>query len=73
MEELPPYQKIPEQPINETVAKSISRESAFSKPGSPSKGTGKSPGKGMRFRPMSVKNIGRKRKRPIDPRRVTYY
>lgn len=55
------------------VARSVEKDNAFSKPGHTSKGKGWQPAKGTRFRPTNEKAPGRKRKRPMDPRRVQFY
>ena len=66
----PPRQPIP-VPVNPTVAKSIARPDAFSKPGTSGKW---SPGKGVRFRSLQVKKgPGRPRKKLRDPRDVRFY
>jgi hypothetical protein len=66
----------PETPVDPAVEKSIARDSAFSKPGTmgkPQQGKGR-PGKGMRFRPLSVKRgPGRQRKKARDPRDVKFW
>lgn len=78
MDPLPQY-PTPEQPKLDPVEKSISRESAFSKPGTTksSKATAKSkgwaPAKGTRFRATNEKRPGRRRIHPQDKRRVTFY
>ena len=72
-ENLPSYK--PVQPID-PVAKSIERESAFSKPGttkSSAKSKGWAPAKGLRFRATNEKRPGRRRIHPQDKRRVTFY
>jgi hypothetical protein len=71
-----PEQKLETPPMDPAVAKSIEKDSAFSKPGTMSKphqGKGR-PGKGMRFRPLSVKREpGRPRKKPRDYRDVKFW
>jgi hypothetical protein len=63
-------------PLDPAVAKSIEKDSAFSKPGTMSKphqGKGR-PGKGMRFRALAVKREpGRPRKKPRDYRDVKFW
>jgi hypothetical protein len=68
--DLPNY--VPEKPVD-PVDKSVAKEAAFSKPGHTSKGKGWAPAKGTRFRPTNEKAPGRRRKRPLDPRRVQFY
>ena len=60
---------------NPTVAKSVSRPDAFSKPGSMAGSSkGWAPAKGVRFRPLSAKRgPGRPRKKPRDKRDIIYY
>lgn len=67
---------IPVKPpeVNPTVAKSIERDSAFSKPGSMSASPKWSPAKGVRFRSLKYQRPpGRPRKKPRDKRNVIYY
>ena len=66
--ELPKYPPPPTEPPNPTVAKSVERESAFSKPGK-----GWSPAKGTRFRATAEKSKGRPRTKKRDPRYVQFY
>lgn len=65
------------QPEPDRIAKSVERDSAFSKPGSISKAKGTSkgwkPAHGTRFRPTNEKVKGRPRKKPRDPRNVQFY
>lgn len=74
--ELPKYPAVPPPSVpHDPVAKSVSRDGAFSKPGStksaPSKGW--SPAKGTRFRSTAEKAPGRPRKRKADPRNVKFF
>lgn len=68
MDLIPEYPKA--QPLSETVAKSVAKDGAFSKPGSPGKWA---PAKGVRFRSMTGKKPGRLRKNPLDRRIVKFY
>jgi hypothetical protein len=73
MNPIEPYQNLP--PVSApqtTVEKSVSRDGAFSKPGT-TKSKGWSPAKGTRFRPTSEKAKGRPRKRPRDVRNVQFF
>lgn len=65
-------EKKPEGPaVNPTVAKSVARPDAFSKPGVEAKSK---PGKGVRFRALQYKRgPGRPRKHPRDRRDVQYW
>jgi hypothetical protein len=67
-----PKVPVPAAPVN-PVERSVSRDGAFSKPGS-TKSTGKwAPAKGTRFRSTIEKAPGRPRKRPRDKRKVTFF
>lgn len=71
MNEPAPVIPPPKPPENPTVAKSIARPDAFSKPGSMGKW---SPGKGVRFRALkATRGPGRPRKHPRDKRDIRYY
>lgn len=73
MDPIEPYPKVPPVSVAQTtVERSISREGAFSKPGT-TKSKGWSPAKGTRFRPTSEKAKGRPRKRPRDKRSVEFF
>lgn len=72
--EIPQYQ--PLKPVEDPVSRSVSREGAFSKPGSTKPGKankGWSPAKGTRFRATNEKAPGRRRKRPGDKRNVQFF
>lgn len=71
---IPPTYQPPSAPaaVNSTVAKSISRPDAFSKPGSMGKTSTKSAG--VRFRALKYqRGPGRPRKHARDARDVQYY
>lgn len=74
MDPIEPYPNVPPATApQDPVARSVSRESAFTKPGTTTKGKGWQPAKGVRFRPTNEKGKIRKRKLKPDPRRVQFY
>lgn len=71
MSETNQYAPLKKPESADIVANSVARDSAFSKPGSVSKGW--KPAKGTRFRPTNEKARGRPRKRRKDPRSIQFY